>query len=397
MGFLDLSNWKLWTLLSLGFGLLLSAWLFGFIVAKPDTLRDIVTDNGANTSASLSEDFEAFVYPTVKIIIPRIIGEVTSNGYAPNADLVVATVKRSDDDGSPMETPVIYIFGSNGLPKVAFELTNKMGAILGDRRFLADGRIMFTVFRDGTYILDPESGKIDWGYFDNTVSHHAELLPNGNVLTVGSYCDCLKEIDYRTKKIIWQWKAKDTFGSYSDPTVFSGADSVAQGNSPHYSVWEGYTVERSIFPDDWTHLNHAQYLQKSDTFLVSLRNFDIVAEITRHGQIVWSFGPGIIKHQHTPRDLGDGSMLVFDNGNNRAIRVDRASQVITWTYGRVASHAMGDFSLLDDGNYKILDSVPGRIDIVSPDYEVLWSMDFKKLDGTNQGLIYRANFEGIER
>lgn len=120
-----------------------------------------------------------------------------------------------------------------------------------------------------------------------------------------------------------------------------------------------------------------------------------MVEVDRNGRIVWSYSPGIIKHQHTPRVLEDGTMAVFDNGNLRAIVVDRASQQIVWEHA-VEENApvMGEVNRLADGNYKVLSSLANTVRIVSPEGETLWSM--KITTDKPSGGIYRAHLPRLE-
>lgn len=313
------------------------------------------------------------------------------NEYVPDSTIIVGTFAFAQ--GSE-DLPRLYEFNNDGTVKNAWEIERKKGTILGDRRLLQDGRLMFTIFKDGTYILNPANDTIEWHYLDKSVSHHAEMLPNGNVLTVGSYCDCVKEIDYDTKTIVWQWNANETFKPYDDEENYPGG---IRFNI--LSPFTSYGVSTEIFPDDWTHINHAQWLEETDTFIVSLRNFDLVAEIDRAGNVVWSYGPGMIKQQHTPRVLADGTMLVFDNGNNRAIRIDRGTQKVLWEYNDLYAPVMGDVSLLADGNYKVVDSISkggGTVKIVNEHGEVLWSLTPKFTENGRGVNIYRAHLPGLE-
>lgn len=90
---------------------------------------------------------------------------------------------------------------------------------------------------------------------------------------------------------------------------------------------------------DWSHANGLVYDAADDAYLVSLRHQEAVIKIRRQtGQVEWILGPherweplyqGLLLapmpglewqyHQHAPQLLPDGSFLVFDNGNNRAV------------------------------------------------------------------------------
>lgn len=90
---------------------------------------------------------------------------------------------------------------------------------------------------------------------------------------------------------------------------------------------------------DWSHANALLYDAKDDAYLVSLRHQDAVVKIARGtGQLQWILGPherwaprwqGLLLapfpglgwnfHQHAPTLLADGGILMFDNGNHRAV------------------------------------------------------------------------------
>lgn len=187
---------------------------------------------------------------------------------------------------------------------------------------------------------------------------------------------------------MWEWRAEDSFPEYDDESVFRGATEYNPS-----SLYASTYREEPEWPDTWAHANYAQVLQ-NDNVIVSLRNFDLVVEVKRSGEVVWSFGPGIIKHQHTPVDLEDGTILIFDNGNHRAIRVDRATGELLWSYDDLDSGIMGDVNLLADGNYKVVDSVQNTVKVVSDDGDLLWSIEVEPPEEING--IYRAHFPGLE-
>jgi hypothetical protein len=244
---------------------------------------------------------------------------------------------------------MLYQLGADGEVRRSWRITNKHGGLLGDRR----------------------------------------MLPNGNILAAGIYCDCVKEIDYETREPVWEWHARNAFQDYDDEGVFPGGRNFGQK-----SAYASYSRVDTINPTSWAHLNHAQALP-NDNVLVSLRNFDLVVEVNREGQIVWSYGPGLIKHQHTPRVLDDGILAVFDNGNSRAILVDRGTQEVLWEYSGLENTAvMGEISRLADGNYKILSSLENVIMVVSQEGEVRWSM--RVLTNAPSGGIYRAHLPQLE-
>ncbi|MEX0763015.1 MAG: aryl-sulfate sulfotransferase [Dehalococcoidia bacterium] len=317
----------------------------------------------------------------VQVVDSDITANVAGSGeYEPDSDTLIAYF---NDGENASQNPRLYMISPDGEVTRTWEVANRHGTILGDRRVLANGNIMFIIWDDGVYEMTPD-GEIVWSYLDDEITHHAEILPNGNVLLVGSECNCVREVDYETQEELWYWDARQSLPDYSSDEEFLGHEGFGIRSIYSHTYVEG---------QPWAHVNHAQVLP-NDNVLVSLRNFDLVMEIERDGNVVWSFGPGIVKHQHTPRDLGDGTMLVYDNGNHRVILVDRGTQEILWEYDDLFAPIMGDVSLLEDGNYKVVDALDDAVKVVSPDEDLLWSIEIES--ETEYRGIYRAHMPGLE-
>ena len=93
--------------------------------------------------------------------------------------------------------------------------------------------------------------------------------------------------------------------------------------------------------EDWSHANALVFDPSDNTYIVSVRHQDVVIKIERDtGKLVWLLGdPGrwnapwnnsllmprlgaqfeFNYHQHAPEITASGNILLFDNGNNRAI------------------------------------------------------------------------------
>lgn len=317
----------------------------------------------------------------VEVIESDIEVEVTSEGdYAPDSDVLIGIHGEID--------PALYLISPDGDVQEAWRITNRFDSSMLDRRVLDNGNIMFVVRGDGAYEMNRD-GEIVWEYQDSGISHHGEILPNGNVLVAGAICDCVQEIDYETREPVWYWDAHEAFPNYTESDdAFHRGEQFGMVN-----IFENAYDPDAEYPNTWGHVNYAQILE-NDNVIVSLRNFDTVLEVNRDGETVWSYGPGIIKHQHTPVDLEDGTMLVFDNGNHRAFRFDRGTGEILWSYDDLDSAIMGDVNLLDDGNYKVVDSLQNTVDVVSPEEELLWSMEIEA-EGVVNG-VYRVHMPDLE-
>ena len=96
---------------------------------------------------------------------------------------------------------------------------------------------------------------------------------------------------------------------------------------------------------DLLHLNHVAVLDGSlahrsplfakDNLLISMRNINAIAILaagTR--EILWLWGPSNLAYQHHPTLLGNGRVLIFDNGIERSevLEVDPLTGKIPWRY-----------------------------------------------------------------
>ena len=107
-----------------------------------------------------------------------------------------------------------------------------------------------------------------------------------------------------------------------------------------YGSLGGYWITRG-FPDtrDWSHANGVVYDASDDSFVISLRRQDAVVKISREKhKLIWILGPhggwnhpwtdylldphGDLEwafHQHDPSITPQGTIMMFDNGNDRAL------------------------------------------------------------------------------
>lgn len=212
-----------------------------------------------------------------------------------------------------------------------------------------------------------------------------------------------------------------------------------------YGSCSGYWQTRGI-PDsnDWCHANAVFYDSSDDTIMVSLRTQDCILKMSREtGDINWILGdPGnwrapwsdkLLKpqgvlawqyHQHDCSVTPTGTILCFDNGNNRAtpfaeqmaeaesysrvveFAVDEATKTVrqVWSYGGgddgklYACYQGGAYRLPQTGNTFInfggvctVDGVPtsdntkgicrARLMEVTPEKEIVFDL---WIDGTNE-------------
>ena len=216
-----------------------------------------------------------------------------------------------------------------------------------DVEVLQNGNILTVLPRNGVYEINRDK-QVVWKYLNSKVSHDADRLANGNTLIAFGGGDTagdaqVKEIDPAGNRV-WSWYAKD---------VFSGAE---------------YT---GISNEGWTHTNAVTRLESGNT-LISLRNFNVIAEVDQEGKLVRTIGKGLLKEQHDPLILSNGNILMANHGEpESAIELDPSGNIV-WQYmiRNRGSWPVRDANRLPNGNTLITAS--DRIIEVTPDREVVW-------------------------
>ena len=241
------------------------------------------------------------------------------------------------------------------------------------------------LWHGGAFSEVTPSGEAVWEYEDPTHHHDAQWLPNGNLLYTCAeelsptfarrvpggyvpdglpdrlYGDVIKEVD-RSGNIVWQWRAQD----HLDPAAFPIHDFFARF---HWPLVNGLSEMRD------------------GQVLMSLRmTSGVIAVDKNSGNVTWHLGSDVVAQQHTPVELDNGNILIFDNGNmrprvpgayTRVIEVNRATKQIEWQYadnirGAFFSAYMGSAQRLLNGNTFVTEPAFGRLFEVTPECEVVW-------------------------
>jgi hypothetical protein len=212
---------------------------------------------------------------------------------------------------------------------------------------LPNGNILTVLPRKGVYEIN-RNKQVVWKYLDPRVSHDADRLENGNTLIAFGAGDTagdaqVKEID-PAGNIIWSWHAKD---------VFTGAE---------YS---------GIADQGWTHTNAVTRLESGNT-LISLRNFNVIAEVDPRGKLVRTIGKGLLKSQHDPLVLPNGNILLANQDRPQtAVELDPSGNIVwQFTIRDRRSWPVRDANQLPNGNTLITEA--DRIVEVTKDGQVVW-------------------------
>lgn len=205
------------------------------------------------------------------------------------------------------------------------------------------------------------------------------------------YADCIKHVNPADGTTLWHWKASE----HLDPQKFP--------------------LNEHFDREHWPLINSVAQL-KDGNILASLRSVSAVIIISRiTGEILWHLDSTVLAQQHCASELGNGNILIFDNGTfrhhesatySRVIEVDRISKKIVWQYrdksGPMSffSPFMGGAQRLQNGNTLITEAVFGRVFEVTHDGKIAWEYvnphfaDYKQLNAPELddiGFDYPAN------
>jgi hypothetical protein len=216
------------------------------------------------------------------------------------------------------------------------------------------GRLERGEFRTDQYgrtIPGPKAIPVDI----DSIHHEVTMLPNGNILTIsnelrtytgftkpmcgepasqftGSYqliVDVIVEFAADTGRIVHKYALADYFHPQTNP-----ADSNICG-FPGANIYPNFLYASHGAVHDWTHANAVILDAKNNRLIISVRHLDTVLAITYQadsrgpaGTKLWRFGPKDSDfkltgggewqlHQHAVELESDGSILMFDNGNDR--------------------------------------------------------------------------------
>lgn len=241
------------------------------------------------------------------------------------------------------------------------------------------------IWHGGDFMEVTPAGEIVWRYEDPAHHHDGQWLDNGNILYAAAaplpadkvarlkggapakgegvvpQSDIIREVD-RAGNVVWEWRAWD----HLDPEDYPLHEIFDRS---HWPLVNGITVTRD------------------GLVLLSLRTTSgIIAVDKASGAVKWRVAGNTAHQQHSPRELDDGSILIFDNGNirsgvsatfSRAVAFEPGTGRITWSYvDNVApnfySPFMGSAERLWNGNTLICESAFGRIFEVTPEGRVVW-------------------------
>jgi hypothetical protein len=310
----------------------------------------------AQTSASLPNS-PAAATPAAKTTVPLIRG-TPDPAFVVNIsvdDKIAPGTTILADNHDPANPRIIEV---NRLGEIVWEyrLSEELKPYTNpgwDVEVLKNGNILTVLPRYGVLEISRDK-KIVWQYLDPKVSHDADRLLNGNTLVVFGAMDTkddyqVREID-RSGKTVWSWRAKYAF------------------TGPDYE---------EISDEGWTHANAVTRLDNGNT-LISLRNFNLIAEVDPSGKLVRKIGEGFFVAPHDPLVLANGNILAASHVRpNEVLEITPAGSVV-WKFvvPEKSAAPVRDANVLANGN--ILITGADRIIEVTPDKQVVWLFTFRE-------------------
>ena len=244
----------------------------------------------------------------------------------------------------------------------------------------------WALWHGGLFLEALPGGEIVWEHTDLTHHHDAQWLDNGNIL-YGAVEKIPKEI---AKKVVGGTHKKD-----SEDDIIYG-DVIKEINRKGELEWlwnswdhlkpEDFPIHPFFERSHWPLVN-GLWLTKGEIILMSLRTTSGIIGVEKtSGKIVFKIGTDFVSQQHSPSELTNGNILIFDNGNfrngistpsSRIIEFDLNSNQIDWEYSDELKPAffsayMGSAQRLTNGNTHITESVSGRLFEVTKEGKIVW-------------------------
>ena len=325
---------------------------------------------------------------------------------------------------------------------MSFARTCIKGLVFCDSRRAYPGLTLFTpVEGTGVWLIDLHGRNVHKWQMEYESGCYGELLTNGNLLYGGRNPEgplndlegaggILQEVDWNGS-IIWEYrdphlhhafyrmKNRNTLVLKRVEVPKKIADKVkggAEGSEREGVMWGDVIQEirpdgkvawewiahEHIDPDTydrcpicprdtWLHANACAELPDGN-ILTSFAKINTVAVIDKKsGDIKWHWGStGELAHQHSPRLLENGNILVFDNGYHpkglalnysRIVEIDRKGNKMVWSYEGpeggnqkmlLYSSMYSNCQRLPNGNTLACEGTTGRIFEVTPRGALVW-------------------------
>jgi hypothetical protein len=304
-------------------------------------------------------------------------------------------------------------------------MPDERGVVVNDSSKASPGYNFYNSWkRPQAWLMDMQGNVLhEWHNPDfSNLWHHAELLPNGDIL-VSVKDTAIIKLD-KSSNLLWSYKTRAhhifwieengdiwlvSREAAIDPEIHPTAKTLddkilvltSDGEKKaEFSVLDiirrspyAYllpSVAHDEFPTD-TELDifHTNYVEVFDgtvegplaargNLLISMKHLNAVAILNGETlKIEWLWGPGNLTLQHYPTLLENGNVLLFDNGPkiSRVLEIEPQTMKVVWSYERgegFFSGFGGANQRLENGNTIITETEKGRSFEVTEEGEIVW-------------------------
>jgi hypothetical protein len=254
------------------------------------------------------------------------------------------------------------------------------------------------------------SGDVLWE-FEGMVHHDVAFLPDGSMLVpvaerpknykelpLVSFDAVLHLTPLGKPRAVWStYKNLERLQESHPPLALEGLMSTLdeEARKNIFRFYDLNTIE--VLPD--TPLGQMDQRFQAGNIMLSLKNANVIAIMNKDTmELEWSWGPGVLDFQHMPTMIGNGNILVFDNGAHRdytrVLEIEPISGEIAWQYqasipSEFFSKSGGSIQRLPNGNTLICDSDNGRCFEINLTEEVVWEYRNPEVNGGKPNPIYR--------
>jgi len=244
--------------------------------------------------------------------------------------------------------------------------------------------------RGGEIIEVDWDGNLVWKWEDPYMNHTITRWSNGNTMVLRWY------------------RMPDEFIA-EVPGGFPGTELTVEGNKIMWAdglqevspdgkiVWEWISYEHMkpeewpICPlcprSEWTHANSVIEMPDGNIMMCCRHISRIFIIDKKTGDVIWRWGEGELAHPHDPTLVGNGNVLLFDNGGHRqdgsniswsrVLEVNMKTGKIEWEYRgnppmEFYSALCAGCQRLPNGNTLICETMHGRVFEITQDGELVW-------------------------
>jgi hypothetical protein len=333
--------------------------LLGFHPDRTYTVDITVTDEAGNdtswlglpvTTDPLPDDF-----PPLELKV--------SNPAMMEPGVTMFETRRRLDGGTPDPDSLQWIVMVDEEGEVVWYYDHD--APIGDHRRLSNGNLAYITARRTIAEIDmlgevvrmwqtsstPVPRLVPGSILVDTDTFHHEFfeMPSGNILVLSSEVATYEDFPTSTTDPDAPTATSSVVGDVvvefaPDGTVIETwslldlLDPIRVGHGSLQRMWNRFYPEAAP-TNDWSHGNAVVYDPLDDSILVSLRHQDAIIKFSRAtGELLWILGPHANwvspwddllldplgddfewpYHPHAPMVTGDGTILLYDNGNFRA-------------------------------------------------------------------------------